>query len=147
MSKVTRGKEHAEFAEVLEGKAVRSLLSRACVMEYIQDYLDSCYFLSINPLSSLRHIFPQYEWRYHRLQNRKQALEVVAQSDFIWQGECFSVSDEDGWVFCTATARSPREPLKMFFGGTKKASQKVSSLVKAIESLKGNPVYFEVVNA
>ncbi|HWB33775.1 MAG TPA: hypothetical protein VG753_00420, partial [Candidatus Paceibacterota bacterium] len=104
-------------------------------MEFIQDYLKSCYFLSINPLPELRRILPQFEWRFFRSTKGgpgvKETGDVVDQSDLIWLIEGgFHTS----FTIVTATRKEARPPKKMFFIGENKDGTDVKAWAEAFEA-------------
>jgi hypothetical protein len=145
MSKRKINEEHVSYWQALEEHA-EAADTRCEVMDSIQDYLDGSYFLGINPLRELRRIFPKYVWCYHQLKEQKQAREVISQSDFIWRANYSSLDEMDGIELFTATAYSPRKPLRVFWAGEKNASETSTSLIDNIKDIGGEPEYFEIVN-
>jgi len=81
-------------------------------MNDVQKYLEASYFLSINPLPQLRHILPQFIWKFARCESLEQARKAVTQSDLIWRANRF-VSDWSEWSeeepadLVTATCTQP----------------------------------------
>jgi len=69
------------------GEKVSGKFTRAGVMGYIQQFVQSSYRLEVNPLSHLRKCFPQYVWKCHTLDDTggtAGTVEVIAESDFSW---------------------------------------------------------------
>lgn len=120
------------------------------VMECVNDYLYAAYFLSINPLTGIRKILPQYKWTFHRLNSFKSASEVVKQSDFIWCTNAFggSIDREDEIELVTATLIESREPLKLFYAGQKNASlgDNPTPQIKLAQDCSGEPMYSIITN-
>ena len=143
MSKSAGRLAHADFFRALEKTAEFASPSRVEVMNNILDFVGVAYFLAINPLSQLRSIFPQYTWKYHKLETHAQAREVVAKVDFIWMANSSSPLDVEvvGFELITATAVSPRRPLRVFFADIKKDSER-TRMIELAESLGGKPEYF-----
>ncbi|MBI3888221.1 hypothetical protein HY311_00300 [Candidatus Nomurabacteria bacterium] len=114
------------------------------VMEEIQDLLEACYSLGINPLRPLREILPQYTWKFHRLKNKSKdprpVAEIVVSSDFIWRLDWYDDMGEDQLVTATKADRVP-EHLKWFWTGIERHSrQSRTENIGYIRSVSGNPV-------
>ena len=140
--------DHFAHQQCLEGKAQPFYdEDRYDIMERIQEYLDACYFLSFNPLHQLRRAFPQYIWSYHQLETLREAQQKAQDADFIWRGNLSCLSELDGYELFLATQRVPRRPLKIFFAGSKNASESTTELIEASKALHCEAEYTEVTNA
>lgn len=119
-------------------------------MEYIQDYLESSYYLSINPLRELRRILPQYEWRFIRCKDMSEAKRAVTESDFVWLVTAAWMNpqnESESFDIVTARARvQTAERRKYCFGGKKNASADTTRVLQWIEQCGGDPVYFVISN-
>jgi len=149
--------EHRVIFEGLEQvngteESVVEMMSRIC------DYLYGSYFLAINPLPQLRKALPAYIWNFVRPKSLRDAREIVSKADFIWRTDSFNSrwldanSTEEDFEACfpvefaTATLLNPREPLRYFFAGKKRATEETTSDLRFVVACGGDPVYFEILN-
>lgn len=119
------------------------------VMEWICEYLYSSYFMSINPLTGIRKVLPQYTWTFHRVKSFEAAKRITQQADFIWCVNAFGgILDGDEIELVTATLNAPRKPLRLFHAGEKKASEgdKLTSEIKLAQDCGGEPQYSVITN-
>lgn len=122
-------------------------------MDNIQKYLESCYFLSINPLPQLRRILPQFLWRFDRCESIGRVKELVEQSDLIWRVNCWvtdwSEEEERGELEVDLVTANPVNSMrrrKIFFAGDKKASEKTTPQIEFVRACGGEPEYAEIIN-
>lgn len=69
----------------------------------IENLLNACYTFGINPLTHLRKLFPDYNWRWYGttvLDTEAEIRLVVRQADYLWLA--------GGWHFVRATRISER---------------------------------------
>ncbi len=119
------------------------------VMELINEYLYASYFMSINPLSGIRKVLPQYKWTYHRVNSYEVARVISQQSDFIWCTNAFGGAPyKEKIELVTATHKIPRKPLKLFFAGEKNASQGDQETweIKLAKDCGGEPEFVIITN-
>ena len=141
---------HALFYKVMEGyEPPNDEETLPGVMQQIEEFLESCYWLGINPLRELRQMLPQYSWEYRRSKDRGLITRTVASSDFIWRvnwlhDEKDSYSKEIEVVTATKTDRPER--LKLFFAGEKKKLEQSTRKIDFISALGGDPVYWDLMD-
>lgn len=127
---------HATLFEVFDSGEEKGGIDLGMGMEFIQDYLHSCYFLSINPLPELRRILPQFEWSFFRSVEGgpgvKETGDVVDKSDLIWMIEGGGL--HGSFTIVTATRTEIRLPKKMFFIGGNKDGTDVKAWAEAFEA-------------
>jgi hypothetical protein len=126
---------HTTLFEVFDRGEEKRGIDLGMGMEFIQDYLKSCYFLSINPLPELRRILPQFEWRFFRSEEGdrgvKQTGDVVNESDLVWFIEG---GFHRPFTIVIATHKEARAPKKMFFIGGNKDGTDVKAWAEAFEA-------------
>lgn len=122
------------------------------IMCQIQDFLNACYYLGVNPLRELRQILPQYTWKYVSLKNHNSIKEVVTKADFIWRVNW--IDDglsrySDTIQLVTATKSDRVEPNHSWFYGEECVNLPETSnrQVDFIEAFDGNPVYSVVISS
>ena len=127
---------HTTLFEVFDSCEEKRGIDLGMGMEFIQDYLKSCYFLSINPLPELRRILPQFEWSFFRSKEGapgvKETGDVVDRSDLIWLMEGGGL--HGSFTIVTATRKEARPPKKMFFIGGNKDGTDVKAWAEAFEA-------------
>ncbi len=149
---IDRKSNHEFLFRILDGRGGKydSLYEE---MDSIQKYLESCYFLTINPLPQLRRLLPQFLWRFDKCKSIDQAKGVVAQSDLIWRVNRW-VSDwaEEEKIgelevnFVTANPINSLRRRKTFFAGDKKASEQTTPELEFVKACGGEPEYAEITN-
>ena len=133
---------HAQLFETLEDSEDYDF-SLIDVMGFIQEYLVSSYFLSINPLPQLRHILPQFTWRFVRCKGEKEACRLVSTSDLIWMSNWkWHSSDEIDLVVASSTKKGRR----LFFAGEKNASEPTTEWIEFAKRCGAEPAYSEITN-
>lgn len=141
---------HALFYKVMEGYECPGEEETLCgIMEQIEDLLDACYFLGINPLRELRHMLPQYSWKFLSLKDRSLTTKTIANSDFIWRVnwlEDMSESYSEKIELVTATKTSRSKHFKLFFAGQKKKLEQSTRELDFVRALGGDPVYSELLD-
>ena len=126
---------HTALFEVFDSGEEKRGIDLGMGMEFIQDYLKSCYFLSINPLPELRRILPQFKWNFFRSAEggpgAKETGDLVDKSDLIWMIEG---GFHRPFTVVTATRKEVRPPKKMFFIGENKYGTDVKEWAEAFEA-------------
>jgi hypothetical protein len=157
-SKTAAAREHKLIFDGLEQINPSPADDIVEMMDRINDYLLSSYFLAINPLTQLRRILPQYEWKFVQPKNLRQARAVVSTADFVWRTDWFngpglsSSSTAEDIERCfpaelaIATLLNRAEPLKHFFAGKKNKSAETTTELEFVSVCGGDAVYFNVVN-
>ena len=141
---------HKLFFRVLEGyedPAEEETLYG--VMNQIQEYFDSCYWIGINPLPGIRRILPQYEWRFHRSKDYGLIRKIISDSQLIWRtnwiedGFTSEPAEEIQLVTANKIGQSS-EVEKLFFAGEKKKLERSTDRIDFVKRQGGDPVYCEL---
>ncbi|HEV7449429.1 MAG TPA: hypothetical protein VGP13_02740 [Candidatus Paceibacterota bacterium] len=115
------------------------------VMDWIHDYVDACYFLSISPLRDLRRVFPDYRWEYCATGNFRDVQDLVGRSDFIWQANISQLGDGEYELF-VATRKIRRDAKKFVFAGKKKKSQVTTKLIEFAQSCNAEAIFCDLLD-
>lgn len=139
---------HELFYKALEGhKDPQEREDLHSVMEQIQDFLDLCYMMGINPLRELRRMLPQYTWQFHTSKDKGYIRKTVSSSDFIWRVNWMEDMPEE-WCekieFVTATKpdRNPSKHPSYFYVEAKHDGEKQDRMIAFVEVHEGGPVYY-----
>jgi hypothetical protein len=53
-------------------------------MEGIYQYIQSVLYMDDNPLRHLRKYFPDFVWKFHKIENLEKLAPIIAEADYIW---------------------------------------------------------------
>lgn len=111
--------DRANLHKALEGPDYESPGGEtlSSVMSYVQALLESCYSLGVDPIPSLREVFPNYGWHYVCLRH-PSTVEIAIFSDLIWRVNWeVNFPDEEGSVveYVTAERRNGVQGEKFIF--------------------------------
>lgn len=118
------------------------------VMEQIQEFLDACYMIGVNPLREMRKMLPQYTWQFHVSCDRNQTRKIVSNSDFIWRVNWMvDMPNEWSGKVELVTATKPDRPRESrpsnFWVAAKFDGEKLKRNIAFVEVHDGSPVYYE----
>jgi hypothetical protein len=107
-----------ESRNLLNGRISSSdeVMLRRDMMRHIQQYIDSCIFLSINPLVMLRKTYTDFTWQYVDLSGFTELTRdcklqsMISQADYFWE-DCSGTDIE--W-YVARRKNCSEEPWKIF---------------------------------
>ena len=140
---------YAGFFEALEGRENPHTPEDDLhsVMEQIQNFLEACYMMGVNPLRELRKMLPQYNWQFHVSKDKGHIRRTVSNSDLIWRVNwdkdmSESWCDEIEFVTATKPGRATSEWQSHFWAGVSLDSYKRDRMIAFVEVHDGSPVYY-----
>ena len=139
---------HESFFKALDGQEnPNSDEDLHSVMQQIQEFLDVCYMIGINPLRELRKILPQYKWQFHTSKDKGYIRKTVSNSDFIWrvnwmQDERDSWSEKIELVTAIGYHTIPTDRESNFYVEAKHDGEKQDRMIAFVEVHDGTPVYY-----
>ncbi len=117
------------------------------VMEQIQNFLEACYMMGVNPLRELRKMLPQYHWQFHVSKDKGHIRKTVSNSDLIWRVNwdkdmSESWCDEIELVTATKPGRAASERPSHFWVDVRLDSLGQDRNILFAEVHDGSPVYY-----
>ncbi|MDB5266633.1 MAG: hypothetical protein JWN89_448 [Parcubacteria group bacterium] len=148
-------KMHARFFRLLSDPDLEDEQDETMydVMSQIQDLLNACYWLGINPLEELKRILPQYAWNYLRSKDLDLIRAEVAKSDLIWRVNWtedgfkgIGVRAEEIQLVTAQLIGSFKVLEHLFFAGWQETAEESTPKLDFVRELGGEPISSYYVN-